>query len=432
MRLLNIHTLDLEEFFGSKIPAYAILSHTWGDDEVSFQDWPARQSLVGRRGYDKITAACAQVREYPHLSHIWVDTNCINKESSAELTEAINSMYVWYRRASVCFVYLEDFHYRGHASLAKFGQCRWFSRGWTLQELLAPYKIRFFDAAWHDFGTKQTLQRELLAATGIPSVYLDGDNLREASISARMSWVALRSTTREEDMAYCLLGLFDVNMPLLYGEGPRAFIRLQEEIIRHDNDQTIFCWSLPPLSATSMDWRWNGCLAPHPLAFRESGDYVRSPTLHPNLQLDRDPAAPPRPPGASSEFQLTNSGLRISLPMLHHFGALNFADRLVVLNVVRKGEPHHRVCLCLRQLGDRSAYQRSLHQLLIVSTGWIFAAEHDPNIYLLHSRHPPELDKDASFYNEARFCKTDIDIAYMVRPRTQPHAGKGLIMVSWI
>jgi hypothetical protein len=282
MHLLNTKTNELKDFIGST-PPYAILSHTWGDDEVTFQD--ILQSAVGGKrlieataGYAKIQRCC-EVALADGFKWVWIDTCCIDKSSSAELSEAINSMYMWYSKADVCYVYLSDANvaeYRGLWETGKWvklrwEQSRWFTRGWTLQELIAPSSMIFFDGDWQEVGTKLSLHETISKITGIPSNILLGEcRLTHCSVAQRMSWAARRETTRPEDLAYCLLGLFSVSMPLLYGEGlGKAFIRLQHEIIRNEEDPTIFAWKSEAGSTTI---HASGLLAIFPSAFYNSGD----------------------------------------------------------------------------------------------------------------------------------------------------------------
>ncbi|KAK0701555.1 heterokaryon incompatibility protein-domain-containing protein, partial [Apiosordaria backusii] len=241
MRLLNTRTLAFEQFFGHR-PPYAILSHTWEGEEVSHQDVRDRiPSLESRQGYRKIQQWCRIAAEQ-RFEWAWVDTCCIDKTNNAELTESINSMFRWYQQAAACFVYLSDLPVDGELK-TNLPNCRWFRRGWTLQELLAPSKVQFYDQAWNLRGTKDGFIFRLESITGIPANVLTGHaSIRQISIADRMSWAANRETTRSEDVAYCLLGIFDVNMPMIYGEGENAFRRLQEEIIRKSNDMTIFAW----------------------------------------------------------------------------------------------------------------------------------------------------------------------------------------------
>ncbi|KAH8665740.1 heterokaryon incompatibility protein-domain-containing protein [Tricladium varicosporioides] len=222
--------------FGSReVPEYAILSHTWGTEEVTLQDIKTSNS-VGLEGYKKVRKACS-VAAANGFEYIWIDTCCIDKTSSAELSEALNSMFRWYQEAEKCYAYLADVpHHSSNQNSSvirpEFLHSRWFTRGWTLQELIAPLSVIFLDNEWQEIGTKPDLQEEISEITGIPGDFLLGDDLRHASIAQRMSWASKRETTRIEDLAYCLMGLFGIYMPMLYGEGERAFIRLQEEILR--------------------------------------------------------------------------------------------------------------------------------------------------------------------------------------------------------
>ncbi len=266
MRLLNTISLQFEEFYDGQIPDYVILSNRWGDDEVTFQDFRKGRKQYGQ-GYAKIIQCCNVARSRD-FQWVWIDTCCIDKKSSAELSEAINSMYRWYEGAGVCYAYLSDVVWNPHdaeASKRSFEQSLWFTRGWTLQELLAPSSVLFFDHQWSCFGTKASLSAELSAATGIKQNHLYRWAWIGVCIATKMSWVSRRVTSRTEDLAYCMLGLFDVNMPLLYGEGEKAFVRLQLEIIKKSDDESIFAW-------TGSDRYFLGMLAPSPTCFVQSGD----------------------------------------------------------------------------------------------------------------------------------------------------------------
>ena len=255
MRLLNVDTYQLEDFFYGERPPYAILSHTWGNDadEVSYRDVlnGRLDMILGDKTLTspiprKLTGCCNQARE-DGFRYVWIDTCCIDKTNSVELQEAINSMFQWYRDAAVCYAYLSDVHdgadpYHDTTD-SPFRTSRWFTRGWTLQELLAPLNFRFYDADWHFLGTKGDLCDVVESVTGISSSYLLGiTELGEASVAQRMSWAAKRVTKRAEDLAYCLLGLFDVHMPMIYGEKDKAFRRLQEHIIKDNRDDSILAW----------------------------------------------------------------------------------------------------------------------------------------------------------------------------------------------
>lgn len=170
---------------------------------------------------------------------MWVDTCCIDKSSSAELSEAINSMFAWYRNAKICYVFLADTS--GRESM---GSSRWFRRGWTLQELIAPESMIFFDRTWTNIGTKTGLLYELSEITSVSCKVLCHESpLSSICVAQRLSWAASRDTKRVEDRAYCLLGILEINMPPLYGEGEKAFYRLQEEIVRSTYDLSILAWS---------------------------------------------------------------------------------------------------------------------------------------------------------------------------------------------
>ena len=219
---------------------YAILSHTWGADgeEVTFKDI-MEGSGKNKAGYKKIEF-CRNQAAKDGLQFFWVDTCCIDKSSSAELSEAINSMFHWYKNADKCYVYLSDVSTSGPATDIRssltpwktaFQRSRWFSRGWTLQELIAPASVKFFSSEGVRLGSKRSLKQDIHEITGIPIEALCGRPLMEFEIEERFSWARYRETKRPEDKAYSLFGIFNVHMPLLYGEGrEKAFVRLREEI----------------------------------------------------------------------------------------------------------------------------------------------------------------------------------------------------------
>jgi hypothetical protein len=235
MRLLNAQTKQFEEFF-DKTPPYAILSHTWGSNELTFKQMEQSGYIPSR----KIDGCCEQALK-DDLMYVWVDTCCIDKSSSAELSEAINSMYAWYGASKMCYAYLSDVPHGIEIEKedSAFSKSRWFTRGWTLQELIAPKRVAFYDESWKPIGRKSASKEDehftklLSRVTRINfQVLKDQSSLGDFSVAQRISWAACRTTTRAEDVAYSLLGLFGVNMPLLYGEGVRAFVRLQEEILK--------------------------------------------------------------------------------------------------------------------------------------------------------------------------------------------------------
>jgi hypothetical protein len=274
MRLLNTTSIEVERFTG-KVPPYAILSHRWEDDEVTLEDMKPGGAGKGRKGYRKLRLSCA-IAERQGLDYIWIDTCCIDKASSAELSEAINSMFRYYREAKICYAYLSDV-----ASLkipgpskhnaSDFYRSVWFTRGWTLQELISPKNQRFYNKEWDYLGTKTELKDAICYITKIPEKILLGGDLTDEPVSRKMSWVSSRQTTVPEDIAYCLLGVFDVNIPLLYGEGEeKAFLKLQEAILKSTDDQSIFLWCSTEAETTSEPF-W-GLLAKSPSLFSRSPD----------------------------------------------------------------------------------------------------------------------------------------------------------------
>jgi hypothetical protein len=247
MRLLHYDEhgeLGIISFDESAIPPYAILSHTWGADmeEVTFADLVTGAGKA-KRGYEKILV-CGQQAQQDGLQYFWVDTCCINKSTNDELSTAINSMFRWYQRAHKCYVYLSDVYVPDEVRdtgvfriswQEAFRRSRWFTRGWTLQELLAPASVEFFSVQGKRLGSRISLEQEIHGITKVPIGALRGQqHLSEFTVLERMSWAADRQTTHKEDKAYCLLGIFGVFLPLIYGEGEEhAFQRLRDEIQRH-------------------------------------------------------------------------------------------------------------------------------------------------------------------------------------------------------
>ncbi|KAF5649833.1 heterokaryon incompatibility protein het-E-1 [Fusarium tjaetaba] len=337
MRLINTQTLELHEFFNENTPPYAILSHVWGNQEATFQDWQNHQQVIWKAGYWKIRGACNEALKY-RLEWLWVDTNCIDKSSSAELSEAINSMFAYYQKSEVCFAYLVDVPTANQPEDVLYSQIarsRWFTRGWTLQELIAPKNLIFHAADWsqicRNVGSLTFLVTQI---TQIRQEYLDGQwNIHGASIAERMSWLSKRTTTRTEDMAYCMLGIFNINMPLLYGEGERAFVRLQEEIMKTSNDHTIFCW----------EWNedvpkdWGSLLAPWPTTFQAAGDFC--PAISHEISI----------------YSMTNAGLSIQLPtMITSISTHRVDNWVVVLQATSRRLGHMpRQVACIRVAGHR-------------------------------------------------------------------------------
>ena len=311
MRLLHTTNLQLEEFVSDGIPSYAILSHRWESEEVTFQDLREGRG-VNMAGYSKITGCCRRAA-LDGWQYAWVDSCCIDKSSSAELSEAINSMFEWYQNAQVCYAYLSDV---GPEPSSTFKQSKWFTRGWTLQELLAPEIMVFFDRDWKEIGTKLRMRKLIESVTGITHLI----NFELASVAQKMSWASKRQTTRVEDQAYCLMGLFGVNMPPLYREGQKAFLRLQLEILGISDDESIFAWTTAGEKS--------GLLAQSVGAFEHSGNVLKL-----NFARHRAP------------YSMTNKGLRMEtllIPAPHYYGDSKETaytnEFLVPLNCQRDGD----------------------------------------------------------------------------------------------
>jgi hypothetical protein len=257
-------------------------------DEVS--------QLQSRAGYIKILNACRQAQK-DGKNWIWIDTVCIDKTSSAELSEAINSMFKWYMNATDCYALLGDVPTMSYEECSSpdspFRTSRWFTRGWTLQVLITPKNLRFYSQNWTIIGSKNKLVGLIAEITKVPVDFLEDPTVL---------WASRRKTTRAEDMAYYLLGIFSVHMPLLYGEGgENAFVRLQKEAMKASHDQSLFAWMRPAppdntsgLPGSLLAW---GILATHPSQFSHSASirFLRS---------------------LSKPFSMTNKGLCIQLPIL--------------------------------------------------------------------------------------------------------------------
>ncbi|OAL04790.1 HET-domain-containing protein [Phaeosphaeriaceae sp. SRC1lsM3a] len=303
MRLINTSTLMLEEFLGLP-PPYAILSHTWEDDEVMFENMQ-RGTANLHRGFCKVKKCC-ELAASQNYKYVWIDTCCIDKSSSAELSEAINSMFAYYEKSNICYVYLDVEVTSGLLSAEQLSKARWTYRGWTLQELLAPTEVYFYDKGWNFCGSRAARAHEIAQVTNISSDILGIRppwtvlNLSNFSIADRMSWMSHRQTTRPEDIAYSLFGIFNVSLTPIYGEGAaKAFRRLQEEILKHSNDLSILAWTLDPESTIADVPLVKGGLAMTSQWFARGRSISVSDT-------EVEP------------FVMTNKGLRVELPLIKH------------------------------------------------------------------------------------------------------------------
>jgi hypothetical protein len=332
MRLLNTTTIELHarepEFF--KRQGYAILSHRWVGAEVTFEtlpqhitEWRRTQArYLASPQLSKIRGACEMARQLG-FAWIWIDNCCINKASLTEEAESINSMYKWYRDAQICITYLSDV--RLDATPGRLNgisppifqkinsdqPSEWFFRGWTLQELLAPRQMNFYDTNWTYMGTKDSLASEIENITGISSAYLTSAvPFRDACIATKMSWMAGRRTTRQEDIAYGMLGIFGVVMTPLYGEGMNAFMRLQELLQATVRDESLYAWTMPqPSDARSFS------IEPNPEVSWGAGEWgLLAPTPHwfhgcENVTIDGGPWID----RTIDSFRRTREGTRIDL-----------------------------------------------------------------------------------------------------------------------
>jgi len=247
-------------------------------------------------------------------------------------------MFGWYKMAVFCFAFLSDFTSGGQRRVSDLRKCRWFTRGWTLQELIAPKNLLFLDEEWNLIGTKEDLAQDIENITGIDHWVLDGYVLlRAIPLAKRMSWVAGRQTTRIEDHAYCLMGIFDVNMPMIYGEGSKAFIRLQEEILKNTTDLSLFAWQ------ARADTGYRGILAESPAEFLQFGTVL----LNYDQFCFRD------------EISMTNKGVKI-VTRLQYVGAETYVMDLHCYRKDGGGDPK-RIGIFLRRTLD--TYLRYLPHL---------------------------------------------------------------------
>ena len=337
MRFLNTKTLRFEEVadssLGEEQNRYAILSHRWGaaQDEISFADINESQDISHKKGFAKMKGFC-DVAASLGYRYGWDDTCCINKGDSSELSEAINSMYRWYRGSSVCIVYLEDIP--GKSIM----DSRWFDRGWTLQELIAPAAAEFYDRHWNHIQSKSDVVADLSSKTNIPEDVLTGrTSPSQCSVAQRMSWAARRETTRVEDRAYCLLGIFDVSMPQIYGEREKAFLRLQRAISQQSKDESIFAWSMG-LEKDEKDY--TGLLAPSPLSYLHCGDVIST--------------------RGSTGFVETNGELSMTLKTSPHSMETFYA----ILNCTHIANPDSRIAILLTRLPTENEYLRAKKSLV--------------------------------------------------------------------
>ncbi|KIW13334.1 hypothetical protein PV08_08522 [Exophiala spinifera] len=355
IRLIKTSDLSQHVFEGRSVPGYVILSHRWEEGEISLGELQGNLNLH-KQGWLKLQRFC-QFAETRGHRFVWIDTCCIDKTSSAELQEAINSMFRWYRRAECCYVYLCDVPARDDLDLPEwtkiFKASKWFTRGWTLQELLAPHRLTFVCSDWkEEIGSRQSLSHEVSEVTRIPEKPLvQGWSLKddfggaEFTVAQIMSWASKRSTTRVEDTAYSMMGLFHINMPLLYGEGSNAFIRLQLEIMSKYDDNSLFAWGIPlrdrhfesnsalnrALDIPEAYW-WGGLLAPAIHCFEDCAGHFHHLERYEDARL----------------FSMTSKGIQVE-GLLRRYEKARYGGShwLLPLNCGREAHLKHRLGIVL-------------------------------------------------------------------------------------
>ncbi|KAI3316594.1 hypothetical protein HD806DRAFT_517226 [Xylariaceae sp. AK1471] len=333
MRLLNISSVQLEKVPDSELDTekyqYAILSHGSGFEEVeaSYKDMVSVNPDFND-GFNKLRKFC-EVALKAGFQYAWIEPCCVNKESSVEQNETFNSMYLWYSRSKICIAYLDDVD----GSQNTWEDSEWFNSAWTLQALIASKDVAFFDRNWIAVGTKRDLLATLSTKTGIPEEVLgDPSKVSTCSVAQRMSWMSRRTTERVEDRAYSLLGLFDVHMPILYGEREKAFLRLQQHIAQKTADESLFAWSMGQFEDTSMTY--SGLYAPSPSNFRDCSNIVSII--------------------GSKGFSERNGYLSLKLPQFSHSPGLYQA----LLHCAPKSSLHKRVYIVLAKTGTPGEYVR--------------------------------------------------------------------------
>ena len=384
MWLMNTKTLQVREFSSDERPKYAILSHKWEKEELSFQQFQNQDACHKMKGYQKVIKFCREAHRNG-LHWAWVDTCCIDKKNPTELSEAINSMFMYYRDSAVCYVYLHDFWKKGLQSSQKtkaeslrehLRLCEWFTRGWTLQELIAPSTVIFFDRSWSHFGDKRDLADDLSYITRVNASLLKGTkSLEKFSCAQKMSWAALRKTKRPEDRAYSLFGLFGITMPTLYGEGHEAFRRLQEAILIRSPDHTLFAWTLQgpeeyPTSTVLRKLNPYSILAPSPDCFLSSSSVVPFEKLHfdpldQGSELSyRSDLARYRPKdlrrSGRSPYSIVNGGLRIQLTRRYVGDKGRYSMFEAILDCYDASNAREHACtICLVRTWDNLYVQRA-------------------------------------------------------------------------
>ncbi|KAK4955620.1 hypothetical protein LTR10_006559 [Elasticomyces elasticus] len=330
MRLLNTTTFKLEYYEDANlVPEYAIFSHKWytGGEEVVLLDFQTPGNAPHKKGFAKLQGLCSVAAAKGHR-FVWCDACCIEKSNEVELSKSINSMFRWYQNAAECIAFLGDV---GGDDGRLLEHSIYFKRGWTLQELIAPQDMIFYDQHWNCLGTKKDLLDALSSITRIPRDVLSHNrHFSTCSVAQRMSWASDRETREVEDEAYSLMGLFDISLKLIYGEGQKAFIKLQREIIASSADQSIFSWKLDSRKHRA----GSSLLAPSPHAFAECGNIV--------------------PTSVQKPYSLTNIGLSIQWNTWPH----SMETYLAYLDCTEVGSPTSEIAILIAKLPTADQYVR--------------------------------------------------------------------------
>lgn len=408
-----IHQFDAPRLWRDRSKPYAILSHTWASnnaDEVSFQDMKNIDQAKTKPGWEKIDETCKKAAR-DKIPYIWIDTCCIDKTGPHDQIQGeINSMYQYYAQAEVCYVLLSDvpgscpqltdreklkeiFPYNKRTWAQCIERSRWFTRGWTLQELIAPKRIEFYNRRWRWIGSlKGGLLDTVSKTTSIPKETLEkkpGASLEYYTIAQRMAWAANRQTTKPEDMAYCLVGIFNVTLPAVPGEGIRAFERLQKEIIKQSRDHSIFAWNWRSGFKRKLSGN-ESLFAPHPRFFA---------THEPIVPLKETREKTYR---HEHTFEMTNGGLEITLPIItDNSKAASSKKRLALLNCCYRDSKggKERIALLVKEVDDgKKRNQLPQYEVYFDAYGKPSPSgekEHTRLIRMFkNSANPPELKAD--------------------------------------
>ncbi|KAI8624082.1 hypothetical protein F5Y19DRAFT_455837 [Xylariaceae sp. FL1651] len=259
-------------------------------------------------------------------------------------------MFRWYRKAKVCYAYLSDV-----TSKTDMASSRWFTRGWTLQELIAPRNVQFYSSDWGLLGSKDILCDTLHSITGVEKIVLSSGIFAQVCVARRMAWAAKRVTTRIEDQAYSLMGIFDVNMPLIYGEGKKAFLRLQEQILAVSDDQSLFAWGAPRQLQDMHILATSGSDSPqmHSLFADSPADFL---TDHEILQVRNRQDSPPP--------VLYGNGVRVQYPVC----AKTLYDFIMIACTIRGRSTAHLAIPTRRW--ERSFHARCGPWVLVFADDW--------------------------------------------------------------